>query len=101
MWEEPTKYCEGWNFGPHTESIVSVWDVKKSSSRVWKGNLEDISSPDALHEAKLDVDITKAVFIKLETKMNINQCIALTIDWYKRYKNESAMAYVVIISISS
>ena len=29
MWEEPTKYCEGWNFGPHTESIVSVWDVAK------------------------------------------------------------------------
>ena len=21
MWEEPTKYCEGWNFGPRTESV--------------------------------------------------------------------------------
>ena len=56
MWEEPTKYCEGWNFGPHTESIVSVWDVaKKVVHEYGKGNLEDISSPDALHSQTLDV----------------------------------------------
>ena len=27
MWKEPTKYCEGWDFGPRTESIANVWDV--------------------------------------------------------------------------
>ena len=36
------------------------------------------------------LDINKAAFeLNLKPKMNINQCIALTIDWYKRYKNES------------
>ena len=24
---DSTKYCEGWNFGPRTESIATVWDV--------------------------------------------------------------------------
>ena len=27
MWNEPTRYCEGWNFGPKTESISTVWDI--------------------------------------------------------------------------
>ena len=27
MWEEPAKYCEGWNFGPNPESISTVWEV--------------------------------------------------------------------------
>lgn len=92
MWDEPTKYCEGWNFGPHMESIVPVWDVaKKAVHEYGKGSLDDISSPNALHEAKLlMLDINKAAFVlSWEPKMNINQCIALTIDWYKRYKNES------------
>ena len=57
---------------------------------VWKRKPR-ISSPDALHEAKLlMLDINKAAFeLSWEPKMNINQCIALTIDWYKRYKSES------------
>jgi len=27
MWNEPTNYCEGWNFGPKPDSIATVWDV--------------------------------------------------------------------------
>ena len=31
MWDEPTKYCEGWNFGPRAESISTVWEVGNCS----------------------------------------------------------------------
>ena len=27
MWENPTEYCEGWNFGPEQESVLTVWEV--------------------------------------------------------------------------
>lgn len=92
MWEEPVKYCEGWNFGPRTESITSVWDVASMVIENYgSGELKDLSDPNALHEAKLlMLDISKAKFhLGWEPRMDIQQCIALTVDWYKKYKVEN------------
>ncbi len=91
MWEEPTKYCEGWNFGPRAESISTVWEVaSKLIVNYGKGELKDMSDPNAVHEANiLMLDISKAKFkLDWEPRMNIDQCIALVADWYKRYKTE-------------
>lgn len=93
MWFEPTKYCEGWNFGPRMDSIVDVWTVAQYVvTEYGNGSLKDISDPTALHESKLLIlDINKAFFeLGWAPKMNIKQCIALTVDWYRRYQNESA-----------
>jgi len=114
MWDEPTKYCEGWNFGPRTESIATVWDVAEKvvenffvESRVKSQEsrendaelstinlqlstfLKDLSNPNDPHEAKLlMLDISKAKFqLGWEPRLNIEQTVALTIDWYKRFKN--------------
>lgn len=90
MWESPVEYCEGWNFGPRTESITSVWDVASAVIREYgRGELKDLSDPNALHEARLlMLDIHKAKFrLGWEPRMNIHQCIALTMDWYKRYRD--------------
>jgi CDP-glucose 4,6-dehydratase len=92
MWDKPTQYCEGWNFGPRMESVTSVWEVSKKIMENYKsGKLKDLSDPNALHEAKLlMLDITK-VRVKLgwEPRMNITQCIQLVADWYKRYQTEN------------
>lgn len=91
MWNEPTKYCEGWNFGPRTESITPVWDVAQDVVKYYgSGILNDVSDPNALHEAKLlMLDISKAKFLLgWEPRMNIHQCISLTVDWYTRYTKE-------------
>ena len=90
MWDEPTNYSEGWNFGPRTESITPVWDVAMEVVKEYgSGELKDLSDPNALHEAKLlMLDISKAKFqLGWEPRMNIHQCIALTVDWYKRYRD--------------
>ena len=75
MWNEPTKYCEGWNFGPRTESITNVWDVASMVIENYgSGELKDLSDTNALHEAKLlMLDISKAKFMlgwepKMENK---------------------------------
>lgn len=99
MWNSPTEYCEGWNFGPRAESISTVWEV---ASRVvdnyGSGSLRDLSDPDALHEAKLlMLDISKAKFrLDWEPHMNIDQTVALTVDWYRRYTAEPV--YTLCIS---
>lgn len=98
MWNEPTKYCEGWNFGPRTESITSVWNVaEKVILNYGKGQLKDLSCPHAPHEANLlMLDISKAKFqLGWEPRMHIDQCIALTVDWYKKYPSNDAYALCV------
>lgn len=93
MWDEPTKYCEGWNFGPHAESISTVWDVAtKVVENYGSGELRDSSDPNALHEAKLLIlDISKAKFqLGWEPRMNIKQTVKLTVEWYRRYQREDA-----------
>lgn len=90
MWEAPTQYCEGWNFGPRMESVTPVWDVASLVIKNYgSGELHDLSAPNALHEAKLlMLDITKAqVMLGWEPRMNIEQCINLVVEWYKAYKN--------------
>lgn len=91
MWEDPVSYCEGWNFGPHSESITSVWEVATKVIRNYGcGMLRDLSDPKALHEAKLlMLDINKSKFcLGWEPRMDIEKCVALTVDWYKRYQTE-------------
>lgn len=91
MWSDPTRYCEGWNFGPRAESISTVWDVATEVvNNYGSGELRDLSDPHALHEAKLlMLDISKAKFrLGWEPKMNIEQTVELTVDWYKRYRKE-------------
>jgi len=116
MWSEPTKYCEGWNFGPHAESIATVWDVAakvvedyyqkpriKNQDSEHSDNhlslitdhyLKDLSNPNDLHEANLLLlDISKAKFqLGWEPRMNIDQTVELTVDWYKRYKSEDVFS---------
>src|SRR5574344_1068587 len=89
MWTEPTKYCEGWNFGPNTESIADVWTVASEVVKDYgKGELKDVSDPNALHEANLlMLDINKAKFkLGWTPRMDIKECIKLTTDWYLNYK---------------
>lgn len=99
MWGHPTDFCEGWNFGPRMESVTTVWDVaSKIVKNYGEGELRDISDPNDLHEAKLlMLDITKAQ-IKLgwTPRMNIDQCISLVVDWYKKYK-DSQDVYVLCV----
>ncbi len=91
MWESPTEYCEGWNFGPRAESISTVWEVASHVvDNYGSGSLRDLSDPNALHEAKLlMLDISKAKFrLGWEPRMNIDQTVSLTVDWYRRYTAE-------------
>lgn len=98
MWNEPIKYCEGWNFGPKLESISTVWEVAtKIVEEYGDGELKDMSNMNALHEANLlMLDISKAKFqLGWGPRMNIDQCISLVIDWYKKYVSQSVYSLCV------
>lgn len=91
QWEHPTEFCEGWNFGPESESVSTVWEVATELKKNYgKGELKDSSDPNAVHEAKLlMLDITKAkTKLGWKPRMNMQQCMELVADWYKRYQTE-------------
>lgn len=98
MWLCPTEYCEGWNFGPEQESVLTVWDVANTMIKSFGyGELRDVSDTNALHEAKLlMLDITKAkTRLGWHPRLDAIQAVELTADWYKRYRNEDVYALCV------
>lgn len=98
MWENPTVFCEGWNFGPEADSVMNVWEVANAMIKYFdKGELKDMSDPGALHEANLlMLDITKAKFkLGWRPRLTAKECIALTSDWYLRYKKDNVSALCV------
>ena len=91
MWENPTEYCEGWNFGPETDAVSTVWEVAtKLVESFGKGELKDVSDPNALHEANLlMLDINKAkTLLGWKPRLTALETIDLVADWYKRYQKE-------------
>ena len=91
MWEQPTDYCEGWNFGPETDAVSTVWEVAtRLTQRFGRGVLKDVSDPDALHEANLlMLDITKAKSrLGWTPRLDALQTIDLVADWYMKYREQ-------------
>ena len=91
MWEHPAAYCEAWNFGPETGAVSTVWEMASDLVRhLGKGELKDVSDPEALHEAKLlSLDITKAkTQLGWVPRLTARQAVGLTAEWYKRYRTE-------------
>lgn len=91
MWDNPTEYCEGWNFGPEAEGVSTVWEVASEVIKNYgSGELKDSSDPNAVHEANLlMLNINKAKSrLGWYPRMNMQQCMVLVVDWYKRYQTE-------------
>lgn len=92
MLQEPTLYCEGWNFGPESEGVRTVWDVAEAIVKVWGGGeLLDVSNSGALHEADLlmlNIDKAKSR-LGWKPRLNAMETIELVCDWYKRYSKEN------------
>lgn len=91
MGAEPTRYCEGWNFGPNEDAVLSVWEVAEKVISVYgKGNVIDVSNADQPHEATLlmlNIDKAKKL-LSWYPRLTIDEMLDFTIDWYKNYKKQ-------------
>ena len=98
MWDNPTEYCEGWNFGPETDAVSTVWEVAtRLINNFGKGELVDISNQNAPHEANLLLlDIEKAKNrLGWNPTLDSMQTIRLVADWYRRYQTEDVYSICV------
>jgi CDP-glucose 4,6-dehydratase len=91
--QEKKEFSEGWNFGPDTNSNLSVDEVVRLSKKNWqKINTVYGTNSSEHHEANLlMLDCSKAnKLMKWKPVWGIDITVQLTIDWYKNYydKNE-------------
>jgi CDP-glucose 4,6-dehydratase len=86
--ENPKYFSQAYNFGPYLEDTLSVSEMIHLAKMSW-GSGESIEEKNInnFHEAgllKLDISKTTAD-LKWCPKMNANQAISLTVDWYKEF----------------
>ncbi|RXK87356.1 CDP-glucose 4,6-dehydratase [Filimonas effusa] len=95
QYNEPKKFAQAFNFGPDKEDNLTVKEVVQKAIDVWGTGI--FHTPEQLevpHEAGLlQLDIQKAkTELGWKPKLNANQAILETINWYKHYfKDQSSI----------
>lgn len=92
IYNNPSLYCEAWNFGPNINSAIPVIDIcNKIVDKYGRGNIKCIENREKVYESNiLTLDISKASFkLGWHPTLNIDEALSLTVDWYKRYRNEN------------
>lgn len=94
MYNDPIKYADSWNFGPESSNILSVGDLVKEIIKDYgKGKWQDISDPNALHEARLlSLDINKAkYYLGWKPILDFTETIKFTTEWYINYQYKNSV----------
>jgi CDP-glucose 4,6-dehydratase len=94
MWDEPSMFSEGWNFGPEDESVRTVKEVTERVSNLWGDHSTwEKSNGDHPHEATLlKLDINKAEEqLGWAPKWDLDMALEKTVNWYKSYYNGENM----------
>ncbi len=90
---EGKKYAEGFNFGPDSNSILTVAEVAKQVINAYGTGEIKVHKKDNLHEANLlTLDITKArEVLNWVPSLTAEQAIKLTVAWYKNFYQNADM----------
>lgn len=104
MYNDGERYGSGWNFGPdYTNQSISVEYILKKLLSLWDLNDDFIMFDNTdLHEAQsLTLDSAKANHqLSWHPKLNIDESIHHTSEWYKALINDSNMLDTSINLIS-
>ena len=102
MWDEPSMFSEGWNFGPEDESVRTVKEVTERVSNLWGDHSTwEKSNGDHPHEATLlKLDITKAKEqLGWAPKWDLDMALEKTVNWYKSYYSGENMQEISLKQI--
>ena len=91
---DPLRFGQAYNFGPHLSDALPVHEMLKLAIASWgKGNYIVDQIDGQLHEAGLlKLDISKSIFeLNWQPKMNAQQAVTMTIDWYSFFSDNPKM----------
>ena len=105
LWERKPVAPESWNFGPDSESEVSVAEIANQICRLWGFEAGLQLTPDArnLHEAHyLRLDSGKAQHeLGWKPRLSLPKTLAMTVDWYRAHQAGKDMRDVTLAQIES
>lgn len=103
LYEEGTRWAEGWNFGPRVEDAKSVGWIVKEMAKQWGGDAAwDIDNGNHPHEANyLKLDCSK-VHNRLQwwPKWDLRTALKMIVKWHKTQADESNMRKTCMQQIS-
>ncbi len=82
------RHGQAWNFGPPMQSVCTARELVELLIDSWgEGGWEDLSDPDAPHEAKLLALSCEKAFRHLgwEPTWQLRDCIRETVHWYRQW----------------
>lgn len=94
VYKKPLDYSEAWNFGPNQKSNITVNEIINKISKSWgKELIVNNKKKSNYHESKLlMLDSRKSIRrLNWKTKLDINQSIDFTINWYKAWINKEEL----------
>lgn len=93
--EEGKKFAEGFNFGPHENSVLRVAEVAQKVCEFYGKGEVVVQKTDNLHEANLlMLNIEKAERILNWTPTyNASEAVEKSVEWYKHFYNKDADMY--------
>lgn len=93
--EESKKFAEGFNFGPHENSVLRVAEVAQKVCEFYGKGEVVVQKTDNLHEANLlMLNIEKAERILNWTPTyNASEAVEKSVEWYKHFYNKDADMY--------
>ena len=105
LYENPSKYSEGWNFGPdESDSKTVQWIVEQCTSYLgeeWQFKMAEVS-PEWHEAACLRLNSEKARrHLQWQPHWNINAALLKTIEWYQFYQRKKDMKVVTLEQIKS
>jgi len=86
--QDPKKYSGAWNLGPEDGSYLTVAEMADRLIKCWgEGSWNDLSDPQAPHEAKLlKLNCDKAhAALHWHSVLTIDECLQMTAGWYKMF----------------
>jgi CDP-glucose 4,6-dehydratase len=92
-------FADAFNFGPHLESNRPVRDLINEALLHWPGAWEDLSDPEAPHEAgRLHLQIDKAHHqLGWQPRWSFATTIARTLGWYRAVHENPAQAETICL----
>jgi CDP-glucose 4,6-dehydratase len=102
LYEDPTSYAEGWNFGPHDEDAKPVDWILNRMVASWPGASWQLDEEAHPHEAGyLKLDISKAkVKLNWQPVWHLEQTLAKIVHWHQAWLNQEDIKAICLQEIN-
>lgn len=93
LYENPSEYAEGWNFGPNEEDAKPVDWILDKMTALWPNSEWRLDEGDHPHEAGyLKLDISKAKsYLQWHPMWRLEQTLERIVKWHKAWLDEKDM----------